>query len=144
MNIIYFSNNLEKKDIDFINEFIHDCEIDKDEIFYDKDNLRLIIPFKKYLDKKAKLIKRFLIFKKYAIPLHKCYLEIKNINNFDLELGLYGPGSDDYLNEIIYDPKSKNISISFVICGNVSIKIEEINLLIKEGEELKVRYKISL
>lgn len=115
MKIILFKS---KDDISRINDLIHDMNFNIDELIFDKNEMKLSIPWFILDEDKIIMEKKGFLFNKYRIPIIKAHLIIKNVKNFiltDTEKITYYS-----FNEILYDIKMNKISI----LSSVPLKFE--------------------
>ncbi len=103
---------------------IHDCRFEMDEICFDPETSTLKIDFFYENTEKKQVIRQFLLFKKYSIPIEIWTLKISQVRDYNCMQGdQIGPGSDDYFNALAYSEEKKELQISTVIGRNIIVKV---------------------
>ena len=129
-------NNVEQ--ISKILDVIHDQWFDLNELKFKKEEGVVEIPFQRELEKKSKLQKHFLFFKKRLTPITLHVLRIYNAQNYSV-VDSEKVGKYDF-NEIFYNLSQKKVIVK---CGVPLVITIEVDLFDIEVEAYEVPIKMK-
>jgi len=123
----------DRKEFTQINNLLHDCVFEKDQIDYNENNMVLSITLK--CDKNIGLINKLKLFiRKERAPFISYLLQINCVNQFKI-IGNSkdGPGDTELFNELLID-LNNHLIIKTFFAKKIEIAISDINITIDELE----------
>jgi len=141
--LIHLSN---PENLDLVNDLIHDCDFDKEDIVIDPHTSTLKIKFAREATEKRTLSKSFLFIKTERFPVEENTLIISNVKNFQIEAGkVEGLGTDECFNIATFDKDKNTIWISLIFDKGIRIKVSEFEIAIEETHKVldeKTRFTV--
>lgn len=116
-------------------EKIVDEWFEPEKIFYDASNNTLsIVIYKEDLSKK-RLIKKFLIFKKWKIPIVEWRLKIKEVEKWKIEDKEKHKAY--FFENVKYNPSEKTIIFCAPFSFKIKVKVKKLDLVLQNTEKVE-------
>lgn len=126
------------EDLAAVNDVIHDCWFDKDDVRMDLETATLTIRFIRPSPERGKSVGGRGLLKEREIPHLESFLRVHHVRDWILE-DTEGVGFYDF-NEVRFDPQEHRIEITTGVPLKIAILVEQLDL---EAEVTEVVTKVT-
>lgn len=133
------------EELDVLNDIIHDCPFDQDNITYDFDQSAINIRFEREAWERKETTGGFWFIRKCRVPILECTLRILHAKDYRIhERREGGPGTDDILNIVSYRPHQRQVWIETAFTNGIEVNVDEFEMFVIECDRvLRVERRLS-